>query len=264
LALSPPEAYAATSRRRARLVSSDGGSLVTSGPERRHYYRFVASGRLETNGTFARIAKRFGLSEVFIVPTSVEHNEADVLRAVGEMGALYLENNIQPNQVITLAWEQLKLLCRQRRFITHELANAKRRLTGLIDLSFPELSRHFDNLPSKAAHAVLKAAPNAAAIAGLSLRRLQGLLATARRGRFGAAKAKALKVSAKESLAARAPGSCSGSADPLDDRTAGILRTTARSTGLPYPEALLLHGSPDQIYPGHRLDYRAFDCRRTR
>jgi hypothetical protein len=89
----------------------------------------------------------------------------------------FLENNIQPNQVITLAWEQLKLLCRQRRFITHELANAKRRLTGLIDLSFPELSRHFDNLHSKAAHAVLKAAPNAA-----------------RRGRFGAAKAKALKA----------------------------------------------------------------------
>ena len=33
--------------------------------------------------------------------------------------------------------EQLKLVCRQRRFITHELANAKRRLTGLIDLGFP-------------------------------------------------------------------------------------------------------------------------------
>src|ERR1700745_3107096 len=42
-----------------------------------------------------RLAKRFGLREVFIVPTSVEHTEADVLRAVGEMGALYLENNIQ-------------------------------------------------------------------------------------------------------------------------------------------------------------------------
>jgi transposase len=97
---------------------------------------------------------------------------------------------------------QLKLLCRQRRFVTHELANAKRRLTGLIDLSFPEFSRHFADIHSKAAHAVLKAAPNAAAIAGLSLRRLQGLLATASRGRVGAAKAKALKESATKSLAA--------------------------------------------------------------
>jgi DNA-binding transcriptional regulator LsrR (DeoR family) len=51
-----------------------------------------------------RLAKRFGLREVFIVPTSVEHTEADVLRAVGEMGALYLENNIQPDQVITVTW----------------------------------------------------------------------------------------------------------------------------------------------------------------
>ena len=40
--------------------------------------------------------------------------------------------------------EQLKLLCRQRRFVSHELANAKRRLTGLIDLSFPEFSGHFE------------------------------------------------------------------------------------------------------------------------
>jgi transposase len=109
---------------------------------------------------------------------------------------------LQPGQEET---QQLKLLCRQRRFITHELANAKRRLTGLIDLSFPEFSKHFDNIHSKAAHAVLKAAPSAAAIAVLSLRRLQSLLATASRGRFGAVKAKALKESATESLAALRP-----------------------------------------------------------
>jgi DNA-binding transcriptional regulator LsrR (DeoR family) len=51
-----------------------------------------------------RLAKQFGLREAFIVPTSAKHSEADLLRAVGEMGALYLENNIQPNQVIALAW----------------------------------------------------------------------------------------------------------------------------------------------------------------
>jgi len=53
---------------------------------------------------------------------------------------------LQPGQQDT---QQLKLLCRQRRFITHELANAKRRLTGLIDLSFPEFSRHFDDIHGK-------------------------------------------------------------------------------------------------------------------
>src|ERR1700751_189851 len=37
------------------------------------------------------LAQRFGLQEVFIVPTSAAHSEADIRRAVGEMGALYLE-----------------------------------------------------------------------------------------------------------------------------------------------------------------------------
>lgn len=99
--------------------------------------------------------------------------------------------------------EQLKLVCRQRRFITHELANAKRRLTGLIDLSFPEFGRHFDNNHSKAARAVLKAAPSAAAIARLSLRRLGSLLMSASHGRLGTVKAEALRESAKQSLASR-------------------------------------------------------------
>jgi transposase len=98
--------------------------------------------------------------------------------------------------------EQLKLLCRQRRFVGHELTNAKRRLTGLIDLSFPEFSGHFENNHSKAAHAVLKAAPSAAGIARLSLRRLERLLIDASRGRLCAKKAKALQDSAKKSLSA--------------------------------------------------------------
>src|SRR5580692_10542061 len=50
------------------------------------------------------IAQRFGLQEVFIVPTSAAHSEADIRRAVGEMGALYLESNLRPKQVITIAW----------------------------------------------------------------------------------------------------------------------------------------------------------------
>jgi transposase len=106
---------------------------------------------------------------------------------------------LQPGQEET---QQLKLLCRQRRFITHESANAKRRLSPASSTSFSEFSKHFDNIHCRAAHAVLKAAPSVAAIAGLSLRRLQSLLATASRGRFGADKAKALKQSATESLAA--------------------------------------------------------------
>jgi len=49
---------------------------------------------------------------------------------------------------------------------------------------------------------VLKAAPSAVAIGRLSLRRLEGLLIGASRGRLGAQKAKALRESATQSLAA--------------------------------------------------------------
>ncbi len=52
----------------------------------------------------ARIAQRFGLKEVFIVPTSLEHGEADVLRAVAETSALYLENSLRPNQILNVTW----------------------------------------------------------------------------------------------------------------------------------------------------------------
>ena len=65
--------------------------------------------------------------------------------------------------------------------------------------TFPDLSRHFDNLHSKASHAVLKAAPSAAAIGRLSVRRLASLLIGVSRGRLGVQKAKALRESAKQS-----------------------------------------------------------------
>jgi transposase len=98
--------------------------------------------------------------------------------------------------------EQLKLLCRQRRFVGLELTNAKRGLTGLIDRNFPEFSRHFKDNHSKAAQAALKEAPSASAIGRLSLRRLESLLIGVSRGRLGAKKAKALRDSAQKSLAA--------------------------------------------------------------
>jgi transposase len=138
---------------------------------------------------------------------------------------------LQPGEEDT---EQLKLVCRQRRFITHELANAKRRLTGLIDLSFPEFSRHFDNNHSKAAYAVLKVAPSAAAIARLSLRRLEGLLIGASRGRLGAGQAKALQESAKRSLAVHRQDPALDLLIRKDDRAAGVLRKAARRTRCSY------------------------------
>jgi DNA-binding transcriptional regulator LsrR (DeoR family) len=53
------------------------------------------------------MAQRFGLKEVFIVPTSKRDTESDVIRAVGRTGALYLETNIKPDQILTICWGRM-------------------------------------------------------------------------------------------------------------------------------------------------------------
>ena len=62
--------------------------------------------------------------------------------------ALFIARTVRDGNFIPLQpgnqdSEQLKLVCGQRRFVSHELANAKRRLAGLIDLGYPEFSGHF-------------------------------------------------------------------------------------------------------------------------
>src|ERR1700746_4112410 len=55
----------------------------------------------------SEMAQRFGLKEVFIVPTSKIDGESDVIRAVGRTGALYLETNIRPDQILTICWGRM-------------------------------------------------------------------------------------------------------------------------------------------------------------
>ena len=55
----------------------------------------------------SEMAQRFGLKEVFIVPTSKRDGESDVVRAVGRTGALYLETNIKPDQILTICWGRM-------------------------------------------------------------------------------------------------------------------------------------------------------------
>jgi DNA-binding transcriptional regulator LsrR (DeoR family) len=55
----------------------------------------------------SEMAQRFGLKEVFIVPTSKIDGESDVIRAVGRTGALYLETNIKPDQILTISWGRM-------------------------------------------------------------------------------------------------------------------------------------------------------------
>lgn len=96
---------------------------------------------------------------------------------------------------------KLKLLCRQRSFIVSELSNAKRRLTGLLDLAFPEFAGLFNDHYGKAPVAVLREAPTAKAAAGLSTRKLSSILSSNSAGHHGLQMARKLREAARASIA---------------------------------------------------------------
>jgi len=96
---------------------------------------------------------------------------------------------------------KLKLLCRQRSFVVSELANAKRRLTGLLDLAFPEFAALFSDHHGKAPVAVLREAPTAKALAEVSVRKLSNVLSKNSNGRHGLELARKLRKAAQQSIA---------------------------------------------------------------
>lgn len=96
---------------------------------------------------------------------------------------------------------KLKLLCRQRSFVTSELSNAKRRLGGLLDLAFPEFAALFGDPYGKAPVAVLREAPSAKVLAGVSERKLSAILSKNSGGRHGLDLARKLRKAAQNSIA---------------------------------------------------------------
>ena len=96
---------------------------------------------------------------------------------------------------------EMKLLCRQRSFVVSELSNAKRRLTSLLDLTFPEFSAHFSDAYGKAPIAVLKSVPSAKALLALPIKELTKTLHDNSAGRHGEVMAKKLREAAKNSIA---------------------------------------------------------------
>ena len=111
------------------------------------------------------------------------------------------DGGYSPWDIPSGAHAEMKLLCRQRSFIVSELSNAKRRLTGLLDLAFPEFAAHFSDTYGKAPIAVLKRAPSAKALLALPIKELTDTLHEHSAGRHGEAIAKKLREAAKNSIA---------------------------------------------------------------
>lgn len=52
----------------------------------------------------ASVRERFGLQGVYLVPTPADLGEGEVLSSIGAAAALYLENALQPGEVLGTAW----------------------------------------------------------------------------------------------------------------------------------------------------------------
>lgn len=96
----------------------------------------------------------------------------------------------------------LKLLCRQRTFVVAELSNAKRRLSALRDMAFPELAGFFSDAHARAPAALLREAPTAGEVAALPVRRIAAVLSKNSAGRHGMETARKVRAAAAQSIAA--------------------------------------------------------------
>jgi DNA-binding transcriptional regulator LsrR (DeoR family) len=59
---------------------------------------------LERMELSAQLAQKFNLREVYVVPTAKTDLATDILQAVSKMGALYLQANVKPDQILAVAW----------------------------------------------------------------------------------------------------------------------------------------------------------------
>lgn len=96
---------------------------------------------------------------------------------------------------------QMKALIRQRGFVVTQMANAKKRLGGLVDVLFPTFADHFSDPYGCAALAVLEEFPSASSLANANLKTLHHLISKASRCRLGRDHAKTLRQDARSSLA---------------------------------------------------------------
>jgi transposase len=94
-----------------------------------------------------------------------------------------------------------KQCCRHRQAAVDRGANLKKRLTGLLDLVFPEFCQFFEQVGCPSSLVILKKAPSARLMATGQVRSFASAVAKASRGSLGAARVQEILLAAKTSLA---------------------------------------------------------------
>lgn len=132
--------------------------------------------------------------------TKTDRRDAFVLADLVRIG------RARPNYVPDDTLLQLRELTRFRWHLADRIGDAKRRLLTVLDRIFPEFADQFTDPFGTSARALLRQAASAAAFADLELDDLTVRLHAASRGRFGRAKADALRRCAQDSLGVAALG----------------------------------------------------------
>jgi transposase len=104
----------------------------------------------------------------------LERTKTDAIDALG-IARFAAQKQPAPTRVPETATEELRELVRHRDRLVQEFGDRVRQLHRLVDLGFPEFTRHVKSLDSELATSILQDYPTARSFQGVSLRRLAHL-----------------------------------------------------------------------------------------
>src|SRR4029079_18424614 len=104
----------------------------------------------------------------------LERTKTDAIDALG-IARFAAQKRPTPTHLPDSAAEELRELVRLRERLLQDFGDRVRQLHRLVDLGFPEFTRHVRTLESELAGAILRDYPTAAAFRGASVRRLAGV-----------------------------------------------------------------------------------------
>jgi transposase len=119
-----------------------------------------------------------------------------------QIAKIIRDGDYSPVPPVPEEMEQLRALCRQRRWFVSSMADAKRRLRSLMDQLFPEMEEAVSNLFGRTAFAMMKLDPSASGIAKMSQEKIGKTVDAASRGHAMAGFVEKIRKLAKGSVCA--------------------------------------------------------------
>lgn len=179
-----------------RRITKDRGA-VSFGMESTAHYWLPLYTRLTKEGYAVHVINPLqsdALRGMYLRQTKTDAKDSFVIAEVIRFGR-FSETTVSPEQI-----QALRELCRNRFFMVDGVSDVKRKLTALVDQSFPEYETMFCNLFVESSVAVLEKYPTPEKLRNANLNTLTTILQKASGGRFGQGKAVQLKETAHNSF----------------------------------------------------------------